>query len=804
MKHVCFFLLLSFVLAAPALSAQDAKPEGENKGTRSGPKAFSEVITAAAVSHPGLFTVHQLDGKCYFELPNNLLDKEILVVSVISGHVRNLNFGGAGMRSRPQQVVRWQRQDNKILLRSVSYNSVASEELPIYQSVRNNNFEPVVMTFDIAALAKDSAGIVFDATKLFTSDVPMIGPLDDDEREQFKIRGFDKERSLVTGVQSFPENTNIRHILTFNGNKLPDNQLTQTLSVEMVQSFIRLPENPMQPRLQDDRVGYFSITQTDYGLDAHRAERRTYITRWRLEPKDWNAWKRGELVEPVKPIIYYVDPAMPEEWRPYIKQGIEDWQVAFEAIGFKNAILARDPPSAEEDPNWSPEDVRYSVVRYISTDIQNAVGPHVHDPRTGEILESDILWYHNVMNLLRNWFFIQTAAVNPEAQRAKFSDALMGQLIRFVAAHEVGHTLGLPHNMGASSAYPVDSLRAPGFVQRMGVAPSIMDYARFNYVAQPEDKGAGLMPRIGPYDMWSIYYGYRPIPEASSAEAERPILNDWIKARAGDRVYHFGRQTGDPHDPTAQTEDIGSDGIYASQMGIANLRRIVPNLIKWTTTPAGDYDNLSELYGQVIGQLGRYAGHVCSIVGGVYDTPKTADQEGVVYTPVEKSRQEQAVAFINREIFETPAWLLDNDILQRISMTGAADRIGGVQRQALNRLFATPRLLRIIEAQALHGSAAYPLADLFSATREGVCRELGANSPIALQRRNLQRDYVAKMMELMKSADARAANSDIRAQARATLQEVMKNCQRYRNADAASRAHAADLAAVIGEALDVD
>ena len=470
-----------------------------------------------------------------------ILGRDILVASVISGHVKGLNFGGAGMRSRPQQIVRWYLQDDKVLLKSVTYDAIADPSLPVAKAVQRNNFEPIIMVFDLATMSKDSSAVVFDATGLFTSDIPMIGPLTKTEKRTFEIQALDAKRSYVTSMKSYPQNTEVRHVLTFTGTNIPDNQLTNTLSIEMNQSFILLPEKIWQPRFLDERVGYFSLSRTNYGLDEQKAANQTLITRWRLEPKDPAAYFRGELVEPVKPIVYYIDPGTPMEWRPFLKKGIEDWQAAFETAGFKNAIIAKDPPTPEEDPEWSPEDVRYSVIRYITTDIQNAVGPHVHDPRSGEIIESDILWYHNVMNLLRNWFFIQTAAANPEARTPKFKQELMGELIRFVAAHEVGHTLGLPHNMGSSSAYSVDSLRAPGFVQRMGVAPSIMDYARFNYVAQPQDKGEGFYAVIGPYDKWSIEWGYRLIKVTSDPEKQKTTLISWILKKAGNPISRYGK-----------------------------------------------------------------------------------------------------------------------------------------------------------------------------------------------------------------------------------------------------------------------
>ena len=756
-------------------------------------KDYSEIITDEAVSQEGLFGVHKVDDKYYFELDNDLLEKEILVVSRIAGYVKNLSFGGAGMKSRPQQVIRWQRHEDKILLRSVSYTSVANPDEPIYQSVKNNNFEPIIRTFDIKTIAEDSSSVVVDVTNLFTSDVPMIGALMDYQRKRFGIRNLDAKRTFINYMKAFPNNVEVRHILTYNGTDLPDNGLTQSLSLEMNQSFILLPEEPMQPRLADSRVGYFSVNQVDYSLNEQKAGTRTYITKWRLEPKDPEAYARGELVEPIKPIVYYVDPGTPEKWRPFIKQGVEDWQVAFEAAGFKNAIIAKDPPSKEEDPDWSPEDVRYSVIRYISTEIQNAQGPHVHDPRTGEILESDILWYHNVMNLLRNWFLVQTAAVNPDARKVKFENELMGTLIRFVAAHEVGHTLGLPHNMGSSPAYPVDSLRAPGFVQRMGVAPSIMDYARFNYVAQPEDEGAGLFPLVGPYDKWSIEWGYKLPSGNLDTDAEEKVLNKWIEAKADDPIYRFGQSSST--DPSSQTEDIGDDAIYASELGIANLKRIVKNLKGWIEDEeeGQDYEDLQEIYGQVIGQFTRYVGHVSSNIGGVYEYDKTFGQEGAVYSSVPKEKQQRAVAFLNNQVFKTPTWLINQDILNKIQGSGLLDRIKGVQTYGLKNALSESRQKRLIESHTLN-PLGYGLTDLYAELKAGVFAEIYTGSSIDPFRRNLQKVFVDAMLNQL--SENVSSTTDIQSLTLYTLKELQKDLEKAakKQSDTLTKAHLEDLA----------
>lgn len=790
--------------AAASAEAEKSKSDSEKKAGKDDPKPYDKVITKEAISDSGLFTVHKLDEKYFYEIPDSLFDREMLMVTRIAKTASGLGFGGG---KQNEQVLRWQKMDKKVVLRVVSYNVVASDSLPISEAVANSNFEPVLYTFPIEAFSKDSTSTVIDATPLFEKDVQSLG-LPSFRRKPYKVTKLESDKSFIEAIKSYPRNIEARSVKTYAAGEPPSNSSTGTISIEINNSMILLPDSPMKRRYFDERVGWFTSSQTDYGLEAQRSKELEYLDRWRLEVKDEDIEKfnRGELVVPKKQIVYYIDRATPYKWREYIKQGIEDWQVAFEAAGFKEAIIAKDPPSAEEDPEWSPEDVRYSVVRYLASPIPNANGPHVSDPRTGEILESDINWYHNVMTLLRGWFFVQTAAINTEAQSPEFRDDVMGRLIRFVSSHEVGHTLGLPHNMGSSVAYPVESLRDAEFTKKNGTAPSIMDYARFNYVAQPGDEGVALMPDIGTYDKYAISWGYRPIFD-KTAEEEKPILNEWIMKHAGDPMYRFGhQQAGDVVDPSSQTEDLGDDAMLASSYGIKNLKRIVPNLITWTTEDGEDYDDLEYMYGQVVAQFNRYMGHVSNNIGGVYEIYKTADQEGAVYTPVAKEKQAEAMQFIQDNLFTTPEWLLDETIFNRIEFSGSVERVRGLQERTLNNILDLGKMQRLTEAETFNGEDAYALTDMMSDLRNGVWSELQSGKTIDTYRRNLQRAYIDRMAFLMTAKDksgrsnstyvkataVNASQSDIRPIVRAELKSLSRSLKAARGADTMSKIHIAD------------
>ncbi len=785
-------------------STSAKKPASKDKNAI---KKYSDVITKKAISDSGLFIVHKVKGNYFFEIPNDYLGKEMLMVTRIAKTATGMGFGGGKTNT---QVLRFEKKNKKVLLKVVSYDIVAADSLPIHQAVVNSNIEPILHAFPIKAYNKDTTAIVVDVTSFYGGDTKTIG-LPSSLKKRYKISKIDANRSYIDKIKSYPINIEVRSVKTYSASAPPSNSSTGSITVEMSSSLLLLPENKMKRRVFDQRVGWFARSQVDYGLDVQKSKEVIYLDRWRLEVKDEDIekFKRGELVVPKKQIVYYVDRATPTKWVKYLKQGIEDWQVAFEAAGFKNAIIAKDPPTIEEDPDWSPEDARYSVVRYLASPIPNANGPHVSDPRTGEILESDINWYHNVMSLLHNWFFIQTAAFNENARSVEFKDEIMGRLIRFVSAHEVGHTLGLPHNMGSSVAYPVDSLRSPSFTKIYNTAPSIMDYARFNYVAQPGDGDVALMPDIGIYDKHAIRWGYRPILDAKTEKDEKPTLDKWILDHQTDPMYRFGSQQFGVIDPSSQTEDLGDDAVKASEYGIANLKRIIPKLIEWTSEDGQDYNELKTMYGQVLSQFNRYAGHVTGNVGGVYEYYKTSDQEGKVYTDVPKAHQIKCMKFINTQIFSTPKWLLNDEIFGRIEFAGAVERIRGTQTRTLNNLLDFGRMARMIENETMNGSQAYTLNSMMEDLRKGIWTELKAGKKIDTYRRNLQRAYLTRMEFLtkkeqtkipaafrsfIKRTNVNVSQSDIRPVVRYELKKLKKEIKSAlaRTSDKMSKIHLED------------
>jgi len=815
MTKINLFILIVFVLFSINLQGQNKQEKKEKEKKE---KTYDEIIGKKAKSDDGLFLVHQVDEKFYYEIPDSLLNKEMLMVTRIAKTTSGLGFGGGKQNT---QVVRWVKKRKQILLRIVSYQNVAADSLPIYEAVINSNFEPIIASFSIEAKGKDTLNLSYliDVTKLFTNDVKTLG-ISNRYKKRYKISSVDTKRSYIESIKSYPLNIEARHVKTYKASEPPSSGSLQAFTVEINNSMVLLPELLMKRRYFDRRVGWFARSQVDYGLEAQESRKLTYLDRWRLEVKDEDVekFKQGILVEPKKPIIYYIDRATPKKWRTYIKKGIEDWQVAFEEAGFKNAILAKDPPSKEEDPDWSPEDVRYSVVRYLASPIPNANGPHVSDPRTGEILESDINWYHNVMTLLRNWFFVQTAAINEEAQGVAFKDEIMGRLIRFVSAHEVGHTIGLPHNMGSSVAYPVDSLRSATFTKKYGTAPSIMDYARFNYIAQPEDKGVALMPNVGPYDKHSVNWGYRPILD-KTAEEEKSILNQWILDKADDPMYRFGSSQYPVIDPSSQTEDLGDDAIKASNYGIKNLKRILPKLIDWTYEEGKNYDDLSILYDQIFNQFNRYMGHVTSNIGGVYKYNKTYEQDGAVYTHVNKNHQKNSMNFLHQQLFTTPYWMLDQNIINKIKPAGSIEKIRAMQVRGLNNLLSFDRLARVIENETLNGINAYPLMEMMNDITVGLWKEVKEGKTPDTYRRNLQRAHIERLEYLLQeeqkltnyqrqnggTTNVDVNQSDIRAATRSELNKLYKlvNIKR-KTAKDMGKAHLEDAKSRISLLLDLD
>jgi hypothetical protein len=778
MKKTVLFTMLAIAGATYAQAqtkpkTPPAKADTTKKGpavtptapAKPGPKPYKDVITAKAKTDRGLFLVHNIDDRYFFEIPDSLLNREILLVNRISKAAAGnrgsmMGYGGDHIGDN---VISFEKGPaNKLFLKSISFaeRSQDTTEQGMSRTLLNSNIQPLVAAFDIKAFAKDSVtkkgGVVIDVTDYMNGDNDIFF-FSARAKRGLSLGGIMPDRSYIKEIKSFPMNIEIRTLKTYTKTPAPMPGGMPAMpggatpaTYELNSSMVLLPSKQMKPRNFDPRVGYFATGYVDFDANPQGVKNQAIITRWRLEPRaeDVEKYKRGELVDPAKPIVFYIDPATPKKWVPYLIAGINDWQVAFEQAGFKNAIVGKEAP---KDPNWSIDDARHSAIVYKPSDIPNASGPHVHDPRTGEILETHINWYHNIMLLLRNWYFIQASAIDPAARKTKFDDKLMGELIRFVSSHEVGHTLGLRHNFGSSATVPVEKLRDKKWVEANGHTPSIMDYARFNYVAQPEDNitAKGIFPRIGDYDKWAIEWGYRWTPQFKTAAEEDAYNNKLIIKRlsANNRLI-FGTES-DPNDPRNQSEDLGDNAMKSSEYGIKNLKRIITKMPDWAKNENEGYEDLSALYSEMLGQFNRYIGHVAKNVGGIYTSPKTVEQKGTVYSRTPYAIQKEAMDFFNRNVFTTPTWLIDQSILDNIGQN-PTDIVNRVQISALARLLTNNTMNKLLNAEVTDGKDAYKITDLFADMNAGILTELNSKTEIDIYRRNLQKTYVDALISMVK------------------------------------------------------
>ena len=802
----------------PAPARQDtaraggARPAGQ--APADGPKPYNQVITAQATTDSGVFIVHRIGEKLFYEIPRRMLSRQFRLVVDRRGTIRGIGYAGEQIAAR---VVRWDRMGNRVLLRMISYAMRADSTLPVSRAVDLSNTPPIIKSFDIAAWSPGDSNAVIEVTTLFTTDVSELNA----RQLGMRMRRFDPARSLVERARSFPLNVEVSALQTFEVDSVPGapgsgpDRSLNSMTIPTNFSMVLLPERPMAARRCDNRVGFFTVNYEDFGNDDAKVQTRCYITRWRLEPKDPNA----AVSDPVKPIVFYLDPATPDKWAPWLIKGVQAWEPVFRAAGFSNAITARRAPTAQEDPEFDVDDARYSTIRWLPSTIENAYGPHVNDPRTGEILQSNIGWFHNITSLLQAWWWAQVGAVDPRGVRLPLPDTLMGEMVAYVSTHEVGHTLGLPHNQLSSGLYPIDSLRSPTYTRQHGTSYSIMDYARNNYVAQPGDN-AELMPKIGAWDYYVIDWGYRRIAGAASPDAERQTLDSLARLQDAQPWLRFGNPDG--IDPRTQTEALGDDPVKATRYGVANLKRLVPMLITTTTTDKlDDYDLLDDFYDRLIGQWGLEMNHVAVVVGGVYRHEKYPNQAGVIHTAVPRARQAEAVRFLTENAFTTPIFFLDAEVLRRIEPTGFVDRIRVRQNAVLNALFQDARLSRLGEQGAtLPAGTAYTLTDLFSDVRRGVFAEVSAARPaVDAYRRNLQQAFVDQMDRLISTPlvtpvppqflafpgfTPTVRPADARALARLELQGLQPalTAALAKQPDRMTRAHLVDLQARIDRTLN--
>lgn len=783
MKRVIVALSLGLMIGTPVQAKKKKKVEAPKKEVRTPAKA-------------GLFNVQHWKDKYYFQVPDSLLGRLFMVnTRYVSTPVAAGLYGGELANS---QVLYWEKRGKELHLRANMYDTRVDSTDAIALAVRNASQDPIVYALKIDSTVTDTAGkklYSVEVTNMFNADNSVFS-IYNSLKDKFGITSFKKDLSYIDYIHTFPMNTEVVTVKTFGSKsttKLPAGQETGNVTIKLNTSFVLLPKEPMAFRTFDPRVGYFTESFSEFGDNQQKAERRKIISRWRLEPKDVEAYKRGELVEPVKQIVYYIDPATPKKWRPYLIAGVEDWNKAFEAAGFKNAITAKEWPN---DSTMSLEDARYSVIRYLASDIPNAYGPHVSDPRSGEIIESHVGWYHNVMSLLHGWYQTQAGAIDKRARKPKFDDELMGQLIRFVSSHEIGHTLGLRHNMGASSATPVDSLRNKAWVERHGHTASIMDYARFNYVAQPEDNigEAGTFPRIGDYDKWAINWGYRCFPDSKDEKDERLTLNKMTIAKLKEsRRYWFGGE-GNDNDPKAQTEDLGDDAMKAGSYGIKNLKRIIKHLPEWNYEEGDMDENVRSAYRSLVQQMSRYANHVAANIGGGYHDFKSVEQPGETFTPVDRATQKRALAWLEENVFKEPTWLISEPYVRRLVRV-PENNIFGIADRVLDKL-TSAMTINLVSKHAT-GAGSYQPMELVNDLVGCLFRSTATGTKATLWTRHLQRRAVGNFIKAWKVTIV----DEQRPYALAAIQQIKTRLQQARTADAATRAHYADLLQQIKIAL---
>jgi len=787
-----FSLLMVLTLAAPVFArptaqqteppakpqAAAAKQEPPAKPDQAEPKPYDKVVTADFKTQTGVFKAHTLKGKFLLEIPPAELGKDFLLVVQIKKSPSASSYPGQGVEDL---IVRWELRENKVLLRAVSFANIADPNDPIKKAVEAMNTATIMAAFNVEALAADGAPVI-DATKFFTSDVNEI-PV----KKVLQALSLDANRSFLDKVKVYPLNLNVEATQTFNPKPATPPAGFPPQMIDLLPSppsptavvhysFVKLPDKPMMGRLVDTRVGYFTHSHIDYSLPNHETKRRDFIARWRLEKKNPSAAKS----EAVKPIVFYVDPATPKKWVPYILKGVEAWQPAFEEAGFIKGIQAKIAPTAQEDPDWSADDARYSVIRWVPSTTANAMGPHVSDPRSGEILEADVEIYHNVQQLARDWYWTQSGPLDPRCKTLPLSDEVMGDILLYIVTHEVGHSLGLPHNFKASATYPIDKIRDKTWVKKNSHVPTLMDYARFNYVAQPEDgiDPKDLIPKIGPYDLFCIKWGYTPIPTAKTPDQEKPTLSEWCKVQETTPWLRFSTAGTRGTDPGEETEAVGDiDAVKATTLGFKNLRRVMDMLAKAVLKPGEDFADLEHMFQAIWDQARLETGHVANIIGGFDSEPKVGLAQGVRFTPFSKARQQEAVAFLNENVFKTPAWLLPAEILRKVEPTSGQTRVFALQQGALNSALSAARMTRLQEHEAILGDQAYTAAQLLADVRGGVFAELAAEAGIKVDpyRRNLQRAYVELVGGRLTAAPAAAAAMSMKDDSRGAIRAELKS-----------------------------